>query len=216
MDEKPERFEDLNLLPGHKLQIAFDGFTNERDRSVLIGYRHNHSLIVTTPTINGNPISLNVGATLTVRSFISRKGSAYAFRSEVLHIFRAPFPHLYLLMPAEIILEEVQSSIRAKVALQATVTGKDGKPYPVIVKDVSMGGVGVLAKELPVVQGETVTLNATLLVNKIERQVKLKGVVRTVNTLAKSESIGIQFASIAENDGLALYAYVLENLHYAS
>ncbi len=79
-----------------------------------------------------------------------------------------------------------------------------------------MGGVGVLAKELPVVQGETVTLNATLLVNKIERQVKLKGVVRTVNTLAKSESIGIQFASIAENDGLALYAYVLENLHYAS
>lgn len=216
--DKPVQFESLHLLPGHKLQIAFDGFTNERDRSFLLGYRHGHSLIVTTPTVNGNPISLNVGATLTVRSFIPSLGSAYAFRSEVLHILRTPYPQLYLKMPKEVVLEEVQSSIRAKVALQATVTvtGDDNEPYPVIVKDISVGGVGLLAKELLVDQGDLITLRATLRVNQEERGIELKGRVRTLKYLTQSTSVGIQFTDVSDTDQLLVYAYVLENLHKAA
>src|SRR5690554_8109059 len=108
--KKPGQFEVLHLLPGHKRQIAFDGFTNERERYVLLGYRQHHSLMVTTPTINGNPISLNVGATLTVRSFIAHKGAAFAFRTEDLHIFRRPYPQVHLAMPAEVVLGEIRSS----------------------------------------------------------------------------------------------------------
>lgn len=213
--EKPVQFEDLHLLPGHKLQIAFDGFTNERERSVLLGYRQHHSLMVTTPTINGNPISLNVGATLTVRSFIAHMGCAYAFRTEVLHILRRPYPHLHLAMPAEVVLGEIRSSARAKTALQATVTGKDKESHTVVIQDLSVGGVGVLAKSLPIVEGEKVVLSARLMVNKLERLVDLEGVVRTVTTLAKKVSVGIQFVDMAEKDSLAVYAYVLENLQYS-
>ena len=133
MDDKAVRFEDLHLLPGHKLQIAFDGYVNERDRSILLGYRHNNSLMITTPTVNGNPITLKMGASLTVRSFVPHKGCACAFRSEVLHISRAPYPHLHLSMPTEVILGEVRSSARAKVALPATVSCGDTKEeFPVI------------------------------------------------------------------------------------
>lgn len=216
MDDKPVRFEDLHLLPGHKLQIAFDGFTNERERSVLVGYRRNYGLMVTTPTLNGNPISLNVGATLTVRSFVTHLGCAYAFRSEVTHVYRAPYPHLHLAMPTEVILGEVRSSARAKVALQAAVTGNNAETHTVIVQDISVGGVALLAKTLPVSQGEKVTLSASFLVNKVERLISVEGIVRSITHLAKSVSVGIQFIDITEKDSLAIYAYVLENLHYTS
>lgn len=214
MDDKLVRFEDLHLMPGHKMQLTFDGYVNERDRSTLLGYRHNNSLMVTTPIVNGNPIALKVGASLTLRSFVPHMGCACAFRSEVLHISRAPYPHLHLSLPNEVILGEVRSSARAKVVLQAIVScGEDNKEYPVLVQDVSLGGVGLVAKMLPVMSGERVIMRAALKVNKVEHVVNIEGIVRSINSQAKSISAGVQFDRLDDKNSLTLYAYVLENLH---
>ena len=47
MEEKSPRFEDLRLLPGQPLQLDFDGYSTERDKSILLGFRSGHSLMVT-------------------------------------------------------------------------------------------------------------------------------------------------------------------------
>ena len=70
-EKKEVRFEDLRLLPGQALQLEIEGYTNDRDRSVLVGYRAGNGLIVTTPVINGAPMSLRLGTPLNVRLFVS-------------------------------------------------------------------------------------------------------------------------------------------------
>ena len=69
MEEKSPRFEDLRLLPGQPLQLDFDGYSTERDKSILLGFRSGHSLMVTTPLVNGMPAPLKPGDGLAVRLF---------------------------------------------------------------------------------------------------------------------------------------------------
>ena len=58
---------------------------------MLLGYRPHHSIIVTTPIINGSPMTLKLGMKLAVRLFAQQVNSACAFRSEILHVSRAPY-----------------------------------------------------------------------------------------------------------------------------
>ncbi|WP_225675921.1 hypothetical protein [Thalassolituus marinus] len=62
-EPRQTRFEDLKLLPGQPLQLDFEGYSSDRDRSLLVGYRAGQGIIVTTPIVNGSPLGAEAGYT---------------------------------------------------------------------------------------------------------------------------------------------------------
>lgn len=214
-EQKQNRFEDLRLLPGQPLQLDFEGYTSDRDRSSLIGYRPGQGIIVTTPLVNGTPMVLKLGTPLAVRLFATQMNCACAFRTTITHISRAPYPHLHLAMPSELVLGEVRSSVRAKVALICSVYYGDGlqQKSSAKIRDLSLGGARLQAKTLPVTAGDEVRLTAQLSVSGIERIVTLEGVVRSVTNDNDGTQVGLQFNSISDSDRITLHAFVLSNIY---
>lgn len=214
-EQKQNRFEDLRLLPGQPLQLDFEGYTSDRDRSSLIGYRPGQGIIVTTPLVNGTPMVLKLGTPLAVRLFATQMNCACAFRTAITHISRAPYPHLHLAMPTELVLGEVRSSVRAKVALICSVYYGDGlqQKSSAKIRDLSLGGARLQAKTLPVTAGDEVRLTAQLSVSGIERIVTLEGVVRSVTNDNDGTQVGLQFNSINDSDRITLHAFVLSNIY---
>merc|ERR1712169_1012 len=174
-------------LPGQALQLEIEGYTNDRDRSVLVGYRAGNGLIVTTPVINGAPMSLRLGTPLNVRLFATQMNCACAFHTEVVHIARAPYAHLHLAQPKALALGEVRSSVRARVNLIASMHfGTDLKEKKSArVRDISLGGASVLAKDAAVMRDEPVRLVAML-----------------------------QISGVNDNDKISLQAYVLSHVYF--
>ena len=150
-EKKEVRFEDLRLLPGQALQLEIEGYTNDRDRSVLVGYRAGQGLIVTTPLVNGTPMSLKLGTPLNVRLFATQMNCACAFHTEVVHIARAPYPHMHLAQPTSLVLGEVRASVRARVNLIASLHyGQDlQQKTSARIRDLSLGGARVLPRSEP-------------------------------------------------------------------
>lgn len=215
MDEQSTRFEDLRLLPGQVLQLDFDGYTSDRDKSVLIGYRSGQGIIVSTPIVNGSPMVLKLGAALTVRFFAPQMNCACAFRTEVVHISRAPYSHLHLAMPDNLVLGSVRNSVRAKVSLVCSVHYGDefAQSASVLVRDLSLGGARLQSKMLPVLAGDPVEINLQLTVLDVKRTMTLAGIVRSVGQDAGGVAVGVQFTDISDENRIALYAYVLSNVH---
>lgn len=214
MDEKPLRFEDLRLTPGQVLQLDFDGYTTDRDRSLLIGYRSGQSIIVTTPQVSGSPMMVKLNTGLTVRLFAPQMNCACAFRTEVLHVSRAPYSHLHLAMPKELVLGEVRSAVRAKVDLDTQVVfGVAGEHQkPAIIRDLSLGGARLEAEMMPVVTGEHVVLNSAAQIAGIQYQLALKAIVRSLTSDKGKLIIGVQFESLPDADHIALHAYVMSHV----
>ncbi len=131
MTENTASFTDLKLLPGQTLQLEFEGYTSDRDRSTLIGYKSNASLIVTTPLTNGMAVNIKNREKVNVRFFANRLGCACAFTTEVIFASKSPYPHIHLKIPDEVITGEVRGSVRADVGLLAQVefTENDKREY---------------------------------------------------------------------------------------
>lgn len=222
MEGKYERFESLRLLPGHTVQLDFDGSIQDRAKSFLIGYNaigSGQGIIVTTPAVNGAPLSFKVGAELTVRMFVPHLSCACAFRTEVSHISRAPYSHIYLSMPDKMIMGEVRSSVRAKVKLTAVVyCGLDmQKQYATSIQDMSLGGARLVSKMLPVSVGDTIRVTTKVKVSDVERLLTLNSLVRSVTSDSASANnevtVGVQFVDLDEDAKITLYAFVMSNMY---
>lgn len=209
------RFEDLKLLPGQPMQLELDGYSSERDRSMLLGYRANHSLIVTTPLVNGSPMALKLGMGLAVRLFAPRVNSACAFSTEVLHVSRAPYAHMHLAMPETVVTGEVCKSVRAKVQLIVSIHhgAQQQRQCSAIVNDLSIGGTRISAKQLPVASGDDIRISAQLEVSGVERIVSVDALVRSYQEEDGQCCIGVQFKQMNDADRVMLHAYVLSNIH---
>ena len=215
MDGKPQRFEDLKLVPGQALQLEFEGYSNERDRALLVGYMPGRSIIVSTPVKNGSPLSLKNGMPLAVRFFATQINSACAFKTEIVHVSRAPFAHLHLAMPKELVLGEVRSSVRARVKLICSVLyGADSaKKTSAKITDLSLGGARLECPSLPVEEGQELKITAQLTVSGIDRIITLVAMTRSVNVEEKTVSVGVQFTDMSDSDRITLHAYVLSHLN---
>lgn len=212
---KPKRFEELKLLPGQAIQLEFDGYSDERDRSSLVGYMAGRSIIVSTPMKNGSPLPLKNGMPLAVRFFAAQWNSACAFKTEVIHVSRIPFAHIHLAMPNELVLGEVRSSVRAKVSLICSVLYGTEQQHKVSARitDLSLGGARIVARQLPVVEGDNLTITAQVSVSGVDRIIKVSAIVRSVNTEETQVAVGVQFQEMSDSDRITLHAYVLTNLN---
>lgn len=215
MDDINRRFENLNLVPGHSLQIAIDGYGNERGKSLLVGYLPKHSIVVTAPMIAGVPNLLGLETQLTVRMFVPRIGSVCAFRSKVIHVGRQPYPHLHLAMPKDIVVGEVRRSVRAEVSLPGVAYfGQDfAQQHSVTLNDLSVGGSLLEVTEPLVPIGEPIRLVTHITVENVERELSIEARVRAADYHSSKKTVSVQFTQLDDNDRIALYAFVMQKLY---
>lgn len=214
MDGKPTRFEDLKLLPGQPMQLEFEGYSNERDRSLLVGFFAGHGMIVTNPIKNGSPLPVKNEMELAVRFFAAQLNSACAFRTRILHVARIPYAHLHLALPEKLILGEVRGSVRAKVSLICSVVYGTDQEHKASAKicDISLGGSRIYCASLPVEEGQEIKVVAQITVSGIDRIITLTGIVRSLLVEEVGVTAGVQFTEMSDSDRITLHAYVLSNL----
>jgi len=214
MSDNNPTFESLKLLPGQPLQLELDGYTNDRDRSTLVGYRLGKSIIVTTPIVNSHPITVKLDTGVNVRLFANKINGACAFRSHIIHVSVAPFPHLHLAMPSQLFLGEVRKAVRAKVSVHATLVFEGERSSGEIV-DLSTDGGRVRTRAQAFEIGEHLSVVTKLNLGAVEKVMRLQAIVRSFVLDEKSGTcnIGLQWRGLDENDAIALQAYVLGQLH---
>ena len=216
MDSSSSRFEDLNLVPGEVFHLSWEGYSNDRGKALLVGYVAQHSIIITMPSVSGKPVLLSTGAQVTLRFFVQRLGCICAFRTTVMHVSRHPIAYLHLEMPKDVVIGEVRRSVRAKVAVEAKVFyGENFKRTGVAeINDLSMGGCSITVQEPLVPVGTDIRLQFKIAVEGIERELKLSGTVRSTDYLVHRKTLSIQFATLSEDDRLALIAFVLSAAYF--
>lgn len=212
MDENSTDFMDLKLSPGQLLQLEFEGYTDDRDKSVLVGYRRNASVLVTMPAGRG----VRIGDKVNVRFFYGRKSSACAFQSEVLHPTKLPFPHMHLKMPEKVIIGEVRQNVRADVDVVSRVEfSAEGEKMHTTAKivDLSLNGARILGRTFEFNTNDEIRLIFTINVTGIEYEMTVPATVRSLNAIEKGLSVGLQFHDLPANDKIALQAFVLTHIH---
>jgi len=217
-DKKDTSFENLKLLPGQVLQLEFEGYDTSRDRSLLVGYQKGRSIIISTPTKQGVPMSVKPKTKVKVRLFVNQINGACAFESNIQHVSVIPFPHLHLTMPEKLVIGEVRKSIRASVNIIASVMVTENekrKAISSIIDDLSNNGARIHCQDIKAKEGEEIDLVFKIEVSNIERILHIKSIVRSVqlNESKGTHMYGLQFINVNEPDQITLHAYVLTQIH---
>lgn len=215
MAENTVEFMDLKLVPGQVMQLEFEGYTDDRDKATLIGYRRNGSLIVSTPVINGVVANVKNGETVTIRFFSGKISSACAFKTEVISVTKSPYPHMHLKIPESVLIGEVRKSVRADVEVITKVeyfSGAEPKVTSAKIVDLSMNGARMLGRTFDFEADSDVLLDFKIEVTEIELDLKIKARVRSVTEIEQGFSVGLQFEEISANDKIALQAFVLNHV----
>ncbi len=217
MQEKTVEFSQLKLIPGQVLQLEFDGYSRERDKAVLIGYRAPHSLIITIPTVNGMSLNVKSEQKVNVRFFSNRVNGVCAFESQVILSSKAPYPHMHLTLPQSVFLGEVRSSVRAEVNIITRIELKGDVDPPTITSakllDLSAEGARLIGKVFDFDIDSKINLIFMIEVGDIERELNINAIVRSKSAIEQGFAIGVQFDNVEQNDRFALQAYVLSQLH---
>ena len=207
---------DLKLVPGQVFQLEFEGYTSDRDRSVLIGYRRNESLIVTTPIINGVLANVKNGEHVNVRFFANRMSCACAFKTEVIYASKSPYPHIHFKIPQSVITGEVRDSVRANVEVVTDIEytmGESKKTTTAKIIDLSIHGAGVIGKTFEFKNGDSVYLIFTIAIADLKYKIKVKSKARSIHEIEKGMSVGLQFEDVPDNEKIALQAFVLSKVN---
>jgi len=209
-------FMDLKLIPGQVFQLEFEGYTSDRDRSVLIGYRRGASLIVSTPIISGVQANVKVGEKVNVRFFAGRMSCACAFQSEVISVGKTPYPHIHLKIPDEVITGEVRGSVRADVEVVTQVDyiiKNEPKNTTAKIVDLSMHGARMIGRAFEFEEGIDLLLTFQIAITGLEHELQIKSRVRSLQNMENGVAIGLQFEDVPTHDKIALQAFVLSKVH---
>lgn len=221
-DTNQPTFESLRLLPGQVLQLEFEGYEATRDRSQLIGYHVGRSVLISTPTKQGVPMTIKPKTMVKVRFFANTINGVCAFISKVIKVSQDPFPYLHLEVPNKLFIGEIRKSIRADVTIDATaqISKKDSEPPEsksemVVIDNVSIDGARIYSQDLEIEKEDVINLEFKVDVSNIERELKLPTVVRSIqfNTNQGKYIYGLEFTSVSEFDRITLHAFVLSQIH---
>jgi hypothetical protein len=216
MEENKVDFVDLKLVPGQVFQLEFEGYTSEREKSLLVGYRRNGSLIVTTPVVHGLLATVKATERVTIRFFSAKMSSACAFQTEVIFVSKTPYPHIHLKLPEIVLIGEVRKGVRAEVEVVTKVDyflGYELKSTSAKIVDLSMNGARMLGKAFDFKINSDILLDFEIDVSGIKLGLKIKARVRSISALEQGLAVGLQFEEVLPNEKIALQAFVLTKVN---
>jgi c-di-GMP-binding flagellar brake protein YcgR len=216
--EKITPLEEARLQIGDlvNLQILTDG-GDERYSAKLIGFFHGHSVLVTTPMVDGKYQLMRVGHTIILRVFSGR--SAFAFTTHILKSLHTPYPYLHLAYPREIRSLVVRKGDRAKVKVICAITGCDEVEFQEAgtIINISIDGAMVGVKKIFGHKGQRLSIKFKVIVNDVETFLGLDAVIKSVNTSQFKDTylpcqLGLQFVDVSTENSIPLLAFVYHKL----
>jgi c-di-GMP-binding flagellar brake protein YcgR len=106
----------LPLAIAQTVQLQSVRYGQIRLYSKLVGYVDKHSIVITAPLLIGGLQSIIEGDQFICRAFSGKY--AFAFRTHVLRLAQAPFPHLFLAYPKLVEKAVVRKATRVSVELK--------------------------------------------------------------------------------------------------
>lgn len=218
ISEKIITLEEARLQIGDlvNLQILTDG-TDERYSAKLIGFSHGHSVLVTTPMIDGNYQFMRVGDTFILRVFSRR--SAFAFTTHIIKSLHTPYPYLHLAYPREIRSLVVRKNDRAKVKVICSLADYDNVQLQEagIIINISIDGAMIGVKKMFGHKGQRLSIKFKVFVNGAEAFLGLEAVIKSVSTNQFKDTnfpcqLGLQFVNVSTEDSIPLLAFVYHKL----
>jgi len=213
MEQQITNFDELRLLPGQKMQIELDSYRKIRTECVLIGYKTDRAIILSTPLIENVPATIKVGSTAAVRFFANQANSVCAFRSEVIHVAQSVFPHIFVENPMLIEVGEIRKATRAKIDAPCSLfVSEEGKPQAGLVLDISIDGARIHSKDLGITLGDEFQMIVKFMILGFDKIMKIPCVVRSISDNATGKYYGIQFVQTRNDEKIALHAIVMSNI----
>lgn len=218
ISEKITTLEEARLQIGDtvNLQLLADG-GDERYSATLIGLFHGHSVLVTTPMVDGQCGLMRVGHTYILRVFSGR--SAFAFTTHILKSLYTPYPYLHLAYPREVRSLVVRKGDRAKVKLICAIAGCDEIQLQEAgtIINISIDGAMVGVKKVFGHKGQKLSIKFKVNVNGVETFLKLDAVIKSVNAHQFKDmdlqcQLGLQFVHVSTEDSIPLLAFVYHQL----
>ncbi len=208
----------LELQIGDALQLQF--VTDEQKRrhySKVIGYLQGHSVLITTPRVDGNIILAREDQVVIVRMMTGNE--VYGFTTQILSTSLRPYPYLHLAYPKEMEHITVRKAERISIRLVGsaepeTSDTEKSKTHSVVILDMSTSGAMIEVKKPIGDMGDIITLSTKIEVGGKEEYISLPCVIR--NVIHKDDEShykhGLEFQLLDQKDHFVLYGYVYEQM----
>jgi len=209
----PIPFDDLALQPGELLQMHYAlQVVGDFMPVVLLGYLKNQTIITTNPVVDGKILPIKEGTPFNIKSFSGT--SLFTFRTKVLTAYAQPLAHLHLEYPKLVFATKIRKALRAVVDLPAELHDPATQSVtPVILKDLSVGGAGlVLPKPMGEMGAGFVLSFKVKIADDLEEAVQTSVIVRALDTKDSKGStvhtMGVQFQDLPKEARLLVMTLV--------
>lgn len=210
----------LELQIGDTLQLQFVADeAKRRNYSKVIGYLQGHSVLITTPRIDGNIMLIREDQIVIVRMLAGNR--VYGFNTKVMRSCLKPYPYLHLAYPAEMEQITVRKAQRVSTQLivsidRETAETEDVTSCPAVVVDISTTGAMLEASEFLGRIGDIVSINAKITVGSMQEYISIPCIIRNIRDMAaegKNKMMyGMEFQLLEQHEHFVLHGFVYEQM----
>ncbi|MCG6969673.1 MAG: flagellar brake protein [Gammaproteobacteria bacterium] len=214
---------DLELDFGDVLQLQFLPEEKQNRHYVrVIGYWPNHSIMVTTPHVNGKVILVRESQRVAVRSMSGV--NIIAFNGTVLRSCARPYPYLHISYPKELQTMALRKAQRVTFSglaeVRETKPANNETPAPVYqsrVEDMSTSGALLICEHNIGAIKTLISIRMNLQVAGQEERFATVAIIRNVKERNNEEGnveylFGVEFKVADRRDEILLHAFVNEQL----
>ncbi len=212
--------DQLKLQPGDTIQLQFSDDNTKRFYVKLIGYLPGHSVIVTTPRVDGKITIIKQDQHFVVRLLTGN--TVCGFSTRLIHSSARPYPYLHLSYPDELETTIVRKAQRLTINWIVIVQNEEPDkafdiPETATIIDISTGGAFIKSDRPLGEKGDVLTLSTRLIVGSVDHTLVLPSIIRRAeypDSQSKDTkySYGIEFLLSEETDKLILHGFVYEHL----
>jgi hypothetical protein len=213
---------ELELDFGDVLQLQFLPDEKQNRHYVrVIGYWPDHSIIVTTPNVNGKIMLVRESQRVAVRSMSGV--NIIAFTGSVLRSCARPYPYLHLSYPTDLQTLALRKAHRVTFSGLAEV--RETKPanqgdvpsYQTRVEDMSTSGALLISEYNIAAIKSLISIRMNLHVAGAEERFATVAIIRNVkerkNEAGKMEYLyGVEFKVADRRDEILMHAFINEQL----
>ena len=209
---------NLRLQFGDMLQLQLVEQA-ERYHVRLIGYLENRSIITTLPVKNQRLVVMRPGQKLNIRMMVNDQ--ACAFVTEVLHVYKSPYPHAHLQYPIDLITNNIRKAVRVETRVDGTVTNKSigdrAKEIKCHLADISETGAHLVTPLRIGKTGDEVRLELSVTIGSIPRLLCIDAILRgrlkmKVKDDERTIHYGVEFLNLDDDLKIELIAFVYSQL----
>lgn len=202
-------FESLRLYPGDTMQIQVAADTSPVHHWVkFIGYIKDSCLLTTLPFKYAEGMWILKGEEFVIRGFNGR--FAYAFTTEVICEYTAPFSFIVFSWPRSIESRVVRKTLRVDVTLPVNVSLLDNTVISAVLHDLSVSGAMVDSSVEIGRIGDHVQTELIINFDGNTEKVSVPATIRNIHHKEdeKGFKFGVEFNNITQNERLILNYFI--------